>query len=240
VMATCAATGDLLQPSYPLAPLDKMLTGFTNGDAPFFSLWGTYTAVPAQDGSVNLWYLAYCFGSAGKHKPAAQVILEESDLAVMVDAAALPAPSFGAIPTGAFTGEGARFPNASGVSAHVVWKSNWHPAGDPDDIAEGGCDAVKPALWTAHGFPMTLADDITNIAPMWGDKALLGEQTKIVAMSSYRFSSVNGTASSIVVGLRGKSGEKVTLLLATRAGAELTCSTHVATIGASGTTTVTL
>ena len=80
VMATCAATGDLLQPSYPLAPLDKMLTGFTNGDAPFFSLWGTYTAVPAQDGSVNLWYLAYCFGTAGKHKPGAQVILEESDL----------------------------------------------------------------------------------------------------------------------------------------------------------------
>ena len=53
VLATCAATGDLLQPSYPLVPLDRTVAAH-NGDVPAekdmegLSLWGTYTAVPSS------------------------------------------------------------------------------------------------------------------------------------------------------------------------------------------------
>ena len=232
VMATCAATGDLLQPSYPLTPLDKMITGYHNGDAPSFSLWGTYTSVAthSQAGTAanNLWYTAFCFGSGH------DVSLEESDLSVMVDASALPSPTFDAIPTGAFVGSGATFPNASGVTGHVVWQSDWLSVGLAHNSASG-CGAVAPTLWTGDPFPMATTDVIVNVAPLFGDKALLGEAAKITAVSSYRFSSVRADASGIVADLRGKSGEVVTLLVATKSGGALTCSTQMVTIGAGGT-----
>merc|ERR1719201_1382957 len=42
VMGACAATGDLLQPSYPLTPLERSIAQLT-GNA--IQLWGTYAAV---------------------------------------------------------------------------------------------------------------------------------------------------------------------------------------------------
>lgn len=50
VMATCAATGDLLQPSYPLTPLERSLAGTV---AASVELWGTYTAVPRTSATAS-------------------------------------------------------------------------------------------------------------------------------------------------------------------------------------------
>ena len=87
---------------------------------------------------------------------------------------------------------------------------------------------------------MDLSDDIVNIAPLFGSKALLGEASKIAAVSSYRFSSVSGDATGIVAHLRGRSGEVVTLMVATKNGASFACSTKTVTIGADGTAIATL
>ena len=86
-MATCALTGDLLQPSYPLTPLDQQLTNYSNGDPPTFSLWGSYTAVPSNFTHVNLWFLGFVFGGGIKHQNdpektgGATVSLTQADLA---------------------------------------------------------------------------------------------------------------------------------------------------------------
>jgi len=66
VMATCAATGDLLQPSYPLTPIERMLTGGggfgdctgANHRAYTFGcgamVLATYTAVSSSSSSSSL------------------------------------------------------------------------------------------------------------------------------------------------------------------------------------------
>jgi hypothetical protein len=115
VMATCAASGDLLQPSYPITPLDKQLMAYTNGDAPKYALWGSYTAVASTspimplEAPPNLWYLAFAFGGGKDPEGGSALTLFESDLAPMVDSKALPAPRFDEIPIGAFAGAGTRF-----------------------------------------------------------------------------------------------------------------------------------
>ena len=169
------------------------------------------------------------------------VTLEESDLSVMVDAAALPAPTFDMIPSGAFSGDGGSFPNASGVTGHVVWKSDWLGQGGSGQSDWLGCGAVAPTLWTGK-TTMDLSDDIVNIAPLFGSKTLLGEASEITAVSSYRFSSVSGDAATGIVTahLRGRSSEVVTLMVATKNGASFACSTKAMIIGADGTAIATL
>lgn len=243
VMATCAATGDLLQPGYPLAPLDQYLLGYVNGVAPKWGwLWGSYTSV-----STHLWYLAYGGGTT----------VTEADLAPMVDATALPAATFGEIPTGAFGCDGSTiFPNSSAVSAHVAWRSRWMGQGmRPGDPA---CSGIEVAEFTGAGAAMGAGEDnLVNVAPVFGGTtALLGEAGKITAVSSYRFSSVVPGSGGVAVGLRGKSGEVVTLLVAVKSGrgteasplllrqsvgaVAYTCSARVVTIGADGTAAITL
>ena len=56
-MATVAATGDLLQPSYPLVPLDRTLVAARGSALPnSVQLWGTYTALAAD--ASRVWYTA--------------------------------------------------------------------------------------------------------------------------------------------------------------------------------------
>ncbi len=231
IMGTCAATGDLLQPSYPLTPLDKMLNAFNNGNAPPFALWGSYTAVPAaantMDASRNLWYTAYCFGGVKPDKEQT-CTLQESDLAPMVDNVALPSGSFSTIPRGAFAGPGTTFANSSSISGHVVWTSDWeaqskamYPSIDTAEQAtpSTACGAVSPKAWEGGdvvNVAMPISDTIVNVAPAFGGVALLGEAGKIAAVSTYRFASImpGPSGKGVTAELRGKPGEVVPLMFA--------------------------
>ena len=89
---------------------------------------------------------------------------------------------------------------------------------------------------------MPNTDVLLNIAPLIGGQhALLGEAGKISAVSTYRFASVSSaSAGGIVANLRGKPGEKVTLLFATRTGTSgpFTCKNQPVAIGTDGTAKV--
>jgi hypothetical protein len=244
-MSTCAATGDLLQPSYPLVPLERSVIG-TAGNA--VQLWATYTAVPTDVGvattigntdksTVGLWFTAFVFID-GKGKPV-DVAVFEADLAPMVDAAALPSPSFADVPSGSFNGSGTSFP--AGPVGWVSWE------GDFMAQRTAGCSAVKVQEWVGSSANVSMAmddsDGILNIAPLIGGQhALLGEAGKIAAVSTYRFTSVYAAASGgIVTALRGKPSELITLLFATRPDTSGTfaCKSQNVTIGADGTASAT-
>lgn len=234
VLATVAATGDLLQPSYPLTPLERSIVGDVG---PGIQLWGTYTAVPssaAQHG-VNVWFIAFGFvlGKAGKGTPTVTVL--EADLAPMVDASCLPSPSFGDIPTASFNGTGTGFPPSA--SGWVSWLCDFAHQ------QSAACAAVEVEEWTGQknvSLTMTDAQAILNVAPlMGGDHALLGEAGKITAVSAYRFASVRpGTGGTgIDVKIRGLSKENVTLLFATRTStsAPFICKSQNVLVGPDGT-----
>ena len=252
VMATCSATGDLLQPSFPLTPVERMLTGaggigdcfgknhlkFTFGCGAY--LMGTYTAVPwTASGNPAIFYTAVGFHTGKPSKLGKSVVLLEQDLAPMVDGAAPPAPTLADIPTGSFDGAGATFAAASNgsVTEHVWWFGKY--------ASQTGCAGVTVAKWTDASVNMSLplGDDTTmvNIAPVINGAVLLGEAGKVTAVSSFRFSSVGasttgtatGAGSGIAVGLRGKAGEVVALMFSV--GGK--CVDTAATIGADGTAT---
>ena len=176
------------------------------------------------------------FNWKGPKNPIATVF--ESDLAPMIDAAAIPSPSFGDVPTGAFQGAGTAFP--AGAKGWVSW------IGDFATQRTAGCSAVNVSAWTGQVKVAPVLDDsdtILNIAPlMGGEHALLGEAGKIAAVSTYRFASVkDGATGGIDVALRGKPGEKVTLLFATRVGegGPFVCKSRQGVVGSDGTAAVT-
>jgi hypothetical protein len=173
VMATCSTDGTLLQPSYPLTPIERMVTGAGEFGDCFGAThraytygcgghaWATYTAVPisssektaggdyaARDrgASTGIWWTALGFysGRGGWPGSTNYVTLHESDLAPMVDASALPSPDFGSVPAGAFRGAGVQLPNASSSSGHVVWAHHF--------VGQAGCAGVLPEAWngSAH------------------------------------------------------------------------------------------
>ena len=163
----------------------------------------------------------------------------ESDLAPMVDALALPSPSFADIPAGNFNGTGATFPNSTGPG-WVYWAN---------DFARGACGrgcCAAASAW-AGGANVTLGmpddDRILNVAPLIGGQhALLGEQGKITAVSTYRFVSVGAAdGGGIAVAMRGKAGEAITLMFATRdtSSGAFRCVAVGATVAADGTAAVT-
>ena len=110
VMATCAEDGHLLQPSYPIVPIERMITGagefgdcfgpthraYTYGCGAH--VWATYTAVSITSGggiasgdsrsaaaaSVGLWWTAIGFFSGRGGAPTNNITLREDDLAPMV------------------------------------------------------------------------------------------------------------------------------------------------------------
>ena len=251
VMATCSRTGDLLQPSYPATPIERMVVeagGFgdcfgLNHRAYTFgcgtNVFATYTAAPvvvAGGGGVAIFYVALAF-AYGRGELATEVTLFESDLAAMVDSAALPAPLLDEVPTGAFSGAGEAFsPDAAGSgNGHVMWISPY--------FAASGCGGVRSlALWNgsvAVPLPDGAGDGVTivNVAPVFaGGVALLGEATKVVAVSTFRVASIESTgAGQVAVALRGAPGEAVELLFAS--GAEPQCVSCAITIAADGTAT---
>ena len=177
-MATCAVSGDLLQPSYPITPLDKQLMAYSNGDPPKFSLWGSYTAVASggsgasgvagEDASgppPNVWFLAFVFGSgmAKKDPEGGNVVtVTQADFAPMVDSAAPAAPRFDAIPTGFFNGAGTELPTgtatapaANGLTGYVGWRSQWLVQGLAEH--EGGIEAAAAGCAGIEVLPFGLA-----------------------------------------------------------------------------------
>jgi hypothetical protein len=161
----------------------------------------------------GLWFTAFVFSLKQTSFKDAYVL--ESDLAPMVDAEALPASMFDQVPVGAFTGAGLTFP--TGPVGWVAWNGNF------DQQRTGGCSAVQVNEFTGNATVVNATNPhgILNIAPLIGGQhALLGEQGKITAVSTYRFSSVGAAeapAGGIVVTLRGKPAEAIVLLFATRA-----------------------
>lgn len=94
-------------------------------------VWGTYTAVPvgtsntpldANVGSepagtldIALWWTAIGFFSGRGGATSPTITLYEADLAPMVDAASLPSPDFGTIPSASFLSNGAHSNQTAGV-----------------------------------------------------------------------------------------------------------------------------
>ena len=235
VMATCAATGDLLQPSYPLVPLDRTVSGALDSSSSSSSsssnslgvrLWGTYTALGTS--SAQVWYtaMAFCLDCQTKQHGApasasSTIVVYEADLAPMVDVSAV-SPSFADVPAAPFLGEGASFDSdgggatATAATARVAWTADIMA-----QSAASGCANVAPTSWVGElnvTVPNGDGAALLNIAPVFGKRALalLGEVGKIAAVSTYRFSSVALAAdgNSLQVALRGKPGETVSLLFA--------------------------
>ena len=142
VRLTCAASGDLLQPSYPLVPLDRTLVAARGSALPnSVQLWGTYTALAAD--VAHVWYVAMAFCMGCSSSESATATVAEADLAPMVDAAAV-APSFDDVPRGAaFAGNGSRFDAAGGAPlARVAWRADVLR-----QSAAAGCENVKGLRW---------------------------------------------------------------------------------------------
>ena len=79
--------------------------------------------------------------------------------------------------------------------------------------------------------------DQLNIAPVMGGVALLGEQGKVTAVSTYRFTSVVAGEGGLEVTMQGETSETITLMFARKAaGYKLQAMPVV--IGANGTATV--
>ena len=196
-LSTCAATGDLLQPSYPLTVLDRSMAGLIPG-SDLVELWGTYTAVttaPQQHESstdssaaaANVWYIALAFQFRTRGKVLPTLLLLESDLAPMVDATALSTAtskpstvgSYSAVPVGAFLGAGAKL-----IGEYVVWSGDFlktaPPADSNDAPVSDACAAVALSGW--NGSTNVTVDPqgtLTHLAPMIGGIALLGEAGKV-------------------------------------------------------------
>ena len=133
---------------------------------------------------------------------------------------------------GAFSGAGATFAEASnGTTAeHVYWYS--------DFMQQKDCTGVTVNTWKGSAnMSLPEGDGATqvNIAPLSNGVALLGEASKVTAVSAYRFSSITPSADAskggLTVGLRGKPGEVVALLFAV--GGK--CVSVPTTIGVDGT-----
>jgi hypothetical protein len=243
-MATAAASGDLLQPSYPLTPLERMVVeagGF--GDC-FDSrhraytfgcgtnAYATYTATPSGGGSVAVSYIVLAF-VYGRGQLASNLTVFEDDLAPMVDAAAPPPPLLGAVPAGAaFRGVGAAFPAGA---PYLVWRPRSFLALGCAGVAElrkwAGSVDLAPLPGAGGGDGAALAYVVPALP---GGVALLGEAGKVAAVSTFRFSSVVAQGAGVEVALRGAPGEVVTLLFA-RSGA---CVDVNVSVGGDGTARV--
>ena len=279
VMATCAEDGTLLQPSYPLTPVDRMMHGAPAGAfascGPVISsaakgtwgwqcpsnLWATYTAVPVSPGMpafprrTAVWYTAIAFSTGHLDE---QATVFESDFASLVDfengtcaSRSNHAILLSDVPCGSFAGGGGAFEGGSaGAGGHVSWSSDTtlflaggsKRSGAPKANLDADCGAqITVREWTGSAnVTMPAANRMQgftqlNVAPYFQTEAsapkvaLLGELSKLSAVSTHRFSSMvvrspgehhseqqaRGVGgATLTIGLRGKPGEAVTVLFA--------------------------
>merc|ERR1711970_717117 len=165
------------------------------------NVWATYTSVPISiQGSreVGLWWTIIGY-AAGRGQLASWITVYESDLAPMIDADSMPV-DFSEIPQGAFKGKGDHFPELSAKS-YVWWVEEF--------VHQHDCSNIVVLHWSGS-VNMTLpnnhkGDGTTqiNIAPVYGNIALLGEAGKVTAVSTHRFWTIKIAQGGLSVNIRG-------------------------------------
>ena len=226
-LSTCTANGTLLQPSFPLTAVEDLLAGAAGLDLRQGHVWATFTAVP---GGAGPWFtaLGYANAQAGDLPP---YTLRPRHLAPLLDwvqpggssgggGCAPPSnpPDFAGAPPGAFLGAGDAFP----CGDFVAWDRAAPAAG-----AAPFSEAAPVALPLQAQRPAQF-----NIAPLVDGLAFLGEEGKVVAVSSHRFASIAAQGGAATVALRGAPGEAVTLLWAAAPG--LAIERKTVALGADG------
>ena len=246
VMSTCDAAGNLLQPSFPLAPIERMIVGgagfgdCTGAEHRAYTygcgghVWATYSSVEVSNNgniSMGIWFTSIGFAAGRGQLPTNMTVYEE-DFSALYDQEALPASLLNDIPRGAFQGNGDKFP--SGVE-YVLWES--------DFLNQKDCSTIEPAIFNGN-FTMPLPKgDLTsqfNLAPLYGGIALLGELSKVTAVSPQRFEAVAPDGESLSVKLRSKPAENVTLAYVVAFHGGLSCKTAEVSVGADGSATAEL
>lgn len=229
-MSTCAANGTLLQPSFPLTPIEEhmALEGGLGPNAG--SVFATFTAVPdgASPASGSAWFTAVGFANGGGGPPSFS--LAPSHLLPLVDLGGAPGaltPDYGDVPLGRYLGDGAAPPGAPPLVA-------WDPQSAGPAVADFS-EAAPYVISLAQRTPQQV-----NVAPCFcgGTIALLGEAGKAAAVSSFRFAAVVPVCPALSVDLRGAPGESVQLLWAQAPTWAAQAAT--ATVGADGTARVKL
>ena len=220
-MATCTRNGTLLQPSFPLTPLQEVLAGEGAMGPAGGHAWAAFTALPGARGA---WFVALGFSDAGALPPFA---LLPRHLAPLVDwgsgggggggggGAPTSPPDFADVPPGSYLGAADAFPAGPGAPpGYVAWDPNF-PGGPPPGAAAAPFSEASPAaLQLAPRSPA-----VRNVAPVLaGGIALLGEEGKAAAVSSYRFAGVEEGGAGLRVALRGAPREDLTLLWAAAPG----------------------
>lgn len=236
-----AADGTLLQPSFPLTPIEPMLLqqeglGFskslalTKGNG---SAWATYTAVNFTGSAPLVFWSVLFWKYVDKHHktPPFNFVLQPSHLAPMVDEAALPARRLDDVPNGAFLGAGAdELPHPQRVPillaarkpAHIVWTPA-HVSNTFTSCSVGGSVAAfatdAPHTLVSDGWPtqsfispvVWLGSSIGNSSTGVGGLAFLGELSKLTAVSFFRFPSIEQAPRGLTVSVQGRLGEVVRL-----------------------------
>lgn len=246
VMSTCAKNGTLLRPSYPLTPIEPILThqaGWTGAGhckphpgsppcpkpTPAPHVWATYTAVAAASPSataaaavtdIYFTVVAYMNPPPGKDNwpvnYSKPVTIKESYLSSMVDTEHLPTP-------GGFsdipTGGFAGPGDTFPNSSSITGHVWWAANITSADVGCAGISAASPfesEITVAAPKVGQGQPALINVAPVHGDVALLGEAGKVTAVSVFRFASVSPAANGLELHLRGVPGETVPLLFAKR------------------------
>jgi hypothetical protein len=214
-LSTTSSNGWLLQPSFPLTPIDPCLVAQEGLSPSTGNVWATYTAVGS-----SVWWTAVGWGWDTSADARSNYTLLPAHLSPMIDSSAVDG-DFSAVPRGGFVGSGTTLDDLG----EYVW---WDPAAEQDPARPFNTDGAMLRL--ATHLPHQL-----NIAPVIGGVALLGEKGKAAAMSTYRFVSVltSVNATGLQVTLRGAAGENVTLIYAT-AALGLKIERKLATVGAGG------
>ena len=240
--STSSSAGYLLQPSFPLTPIDPCIAAEEGLSPTTGNVWATFTAV-----SGAVWYTIVGWGwdgSTQQHSsaqqappppppPLAEYTVLPEHLLSMVDAnVSAISGDFSAVPRGGFIGSG----GTQMPSQYVAW--DVHSASAMPFSGE-------------HGAVVQLRNHMphqVNIAPVVGGVALLGEKGKAAVVSTYRFSSVvHGgvgmlaatTAAGVRVSIRGEANESVELLYAC-AAAGFKVQSKFVVLGSTGVLTVAL
>lgn len=225
-MALVAKNGMLLQPSVPLQPVAELLLELPPLGRHAGQIWTTHTAVHAAGTTAvpAVWFTVLGFAN-GKIN-ATDWPLAATTFGPGVDFAA-PQSNFSTVPKGSFGGTGYV------LSGSYVW------APSSAVVAQGASWKSSPLGAESLVSLTTGTPDLAYVAPVLGGIVLFGENSKLAAVSTYRFETVTATPSGgVSVALRGAPGEVVELIYSVGGASGGPILRQNATVGPDGTTTV--